>query len=373
MRRRDFLKSSAGIGALAGTGLTGPFGDELTGEVVFKQSPISMGSTPGKIGRPVEVVSVAYKGHERPLDSVVQLVDSEGAKGADIIVLAETWRGLDMNGKSEEPLDGPAVTAMSALARKHRTYVVCPIDRRDGAHRRNSTVLIDRQGQVACIYNKVFPWLPEFRRVPPVEPGQKTVVHQTDFGRVGFAVCFDSFFNEVWQELSDQGAELVIYPSDAPGGILLVAQAVNYHYYIVSATHTPDCQVLDITGQELIYKTGLDPLITRVTLDLDRGIYCIDSVDANGGGTALRDKLLREHPDDVVQANYIERDGWFVLQARRPGVSARELARSYGLEELRDFIEHCRQICDHRRGWVYANRLYQKPLASRRGVLSGCA
>jgi predicted amidohydrolase len=42
----------------------------------------------------------------------------------------------------------------------------------------------------------------------------------------GFAICFDSFFNEVWERLASQGAELVIYPSDAPGGILLVAQAV---------------------------------------------------------------------------------------------------------------------------------------------------
>jgi predicted amidohydrolase len=321
-----------------------------------------MGSLPGQIGRPVRVVSIAYKGHERPIDSVIGLVDQEGARGADLIILGETWRGL--NATSEETLDGPAVTAMAKLAIQHRTYIACPIDRRDGIHRRNSCVLIDRQGRVAAIYNKVFPWLPEFKRVPPINPGEETVVHQADFGRVGFAICFDSFFNEVWQQLSTQGAELVVYPSDSPGGILLVAQAVNYHYYIVSATHTPDCQVLDITGQELIYKKGDDLLITRVALDLDRGIYCTDSVDANNGGVVIRDKLLREHADDVLQDKYIERDGWFVLQAKRPGVSARELARSYGLEELRDFIEHCRQICDNHRGWAFAEKLQRKPQAS---------
>jgi len=317
-----------------------------------------MGSTPGEIGRPVRVVSVAYKGHDRPLDNVAQLVDGEGARGADIILLAETWRGI--NEYSRETLDGPMVAAMSTLARKHHTYVVCPIDRRDGTHRVNSSVLVDREGRVAAIYNKVFPWLPEFRRVPPIEPGEDTVVHQADFGRVGFAICFDSFFNEVWERLASQGAELVIYPSDAPGGILLVAQAVNYHYYIVSATHTPDCQVLDITGEELIYKKADDLLITRVTLDLDRGIYCTDSVDANNGGSMIRDRLLKEHGDNIMQDKYIERDGWFVLKAKRPGVSARELARSYGLEELRDFIQHCRQIVDQRRGWEFAEKLFRR-------------
>jgi predicted amidohydrolase len=342
-------------------GIPGPKTNGASWPEVFKQSPIPYGSTPGKIGRPVRVVSLAYKGHERPLESVVQLVDSEGARGADIIVLAETWRGL--NATSQETLDGPLITAMGPLAKKHRTYIVCPIDRKDGAHRVNSAVLVDRNGRVAAVYNKVFPWLPEFKRIPPIEPGQDTVVHQADFGRVGFAICFDSFFNEVWQRLSSQGAELVVYPSDAPGGILLVGWAVNYHYYIVSATHTPDCQVLDITGEELIYKKGEDLLITRVTLDLDRGIYCTDSVDANNGGVVIRDKLLKEHGDDVMLDKYIERDGWFVLKAKRPGVSARQLARSYGLEELRDFIEHCRQICDHRRGWDFSEKLCKSRLS----------
>jgi len=358
MRRREFLKNSAGIGAIAGSGLTGAFRGEAGRPAEFKQSLIPFGSTPGKIGRPVRVVSLAYKGHERALENVIQLVDAEGAQGSDVIVLAETWRGL--NTKSQETLDGPLITAMSPLAKKHRTYIVCPIDRKDGTHRVNSAVLLDRDGRVACVYNKVFPWLPEFNRLPPIEPGQDTVVYQTDFGRVGFAICFDSMFNEVWQRLSAQGAELVVYPSDAAGGILLIAHAVNYHYYIVGSTHTPDCQVIDITGEEQIYKKGEDLLITRVTLDLDRGIYCTDSSaseGANGGGARLRDKLLKEHPDDVMQDKYIERDGWFVLKAKRPGVSARKLARSYGLEELRDFISHCRQIVDRRRGWEFSERL----------------
>jgi hypothetical protein len=115
--------------------------------------------------------------------------------------------------------------------------------------------------------------------------------------------------------------------------------------------------VVDITGEELLYKKGDDLLITRTTLDLDRGIYCTDSVDANNGGVVMRDRLLAEHGDDVMQDKFIERDGWFVLKAKRPGVSARELARSYGLEELRDFIEHCRQICDQHRGWEFSEKL----------------
>jgi len=363
MQRRKFLKTSTGIGALRALGFTALVADGQGGESAAERTRLPGADSATKVGRPVRVVSLATKGHERPLESLVELVDAEGSRGADIIALAETWRGINDRG-SEESLDGPAVTAMAALARKHHAYIVCPIDRKDGKRRFNSAVLLDRAGRVASVYNKVFPWFPEFRVSPPVEPGQTVVVHQADFGRVGFAICFDIFFNEVWEGLAEKGAELVIYPSDSSGGNLLQAHALNYHYYIVSSTHTPDCQVFDITGEEILYRRGDDINICRVTLDLDRGVYNIDSIESNNANRAKRDKLLKEHGDDVMQEKYMERDDWFVLKAKHPGVSARELARSYGLEELRDFINRSRLLIDQRRGWAFAEKVLRKPQAS---------
>ena len=49
----------------------------------------------------------------------------------------------------------------------------------------------------------------------------------------------------------------------------------------------------------------------------------------------------------------MELEQWFVLKARRPGVSARELAKQYGLEELRHYLDRSRQGIDERRGWRY--------------------
>jgi hypothetical protein len=45
---------------------------------------------------------------------------------------------------------------------------------------------------------------------------------------------------------------------------------------------------------------------------------------------------------------------WFVLKAKRPGVSARALARQYGLEELRHYIERSRVAIDKLRGWEFS-------------------
>jgi hypothetical protein len=47
----------------------------------------------------------------------------------------------------------------------------------------------------------------------------------------------------------------------------------------------------------------------------------------------------------------LEREQWFVLRAAQPGVSARALARQYGLEELRDYIQRSRQAIDAKRGF----------------------
>ena len=43
-----------------------------------------------------------------------------------------------------------------------------------------------------------------------------------------------------------------------------------------------------------------------------------------------------------------------MLQAKRPGVSARALARQYGLEELRDYINRSRREIDKMRGRPFA-------------------
>jgi predicted amidohydrolase len=68
---------------------------------------------------------------------VASLVDEEATRGTDVILLPELARGLDH--ASEESLPGPTITAMSGLTKKHKTYVACSIDRKDGNRRLNSS------------------------------------------------------------------------------------------------------------------------------------------------------------------------------------------------------------------------------------------
>jgi apolipoprotein N-acyltransferase len=208
MERRQFVKNATiGMGALA------------SGVSAGHASPIAQAppdTRPAGTGRPVRAVSIGFK-PGLALEKIAELVDREGALGTDLIALPETCRGQDE--KSQERLDGPTISAMAQLAKKHRTYIVCPIDRTDRATRFNSAVLLDRSGQVACVYDKLYPvWQQECVKQPPVQPGSKAQVYATDFGRVGLAICFDVNWTSLWQEMANQGAELVVWPSAYSAG-----------------------------------------------------------------------------------------------------------------------------------------------------------
>jgi predicted amidohydrolase len=292
------------------------------------------------VGRPVRVVSISFP-VGKSLNEVAHIVDSEGAAGCDLIILPETWLG--QRNHTAEPLTGATVTTMAALAHKHQTYIVCPIDRIEGDTRLNTAVVLDREGNIAGLYDKVYPYWSEFDLVQPVSVGTHAPVFQTDFGNLGVAICFDVNFPVVWQELAANGAEMVVWPSAYSAGTSLQAHAQINHFYIVTSTQTSDCVVYDVTGEELLYEKTPGLNVSRITLDLDRGIY---HQNFNMG---KRDQLLSEHIDEIVQEKWLDREQWFVLKATVPGVSARDLAHEYGMEELRDYKSRSRQAIDEMR------------------------
>jgi len=341
MKRRTFLQSSiAGVGGLTGMrrGISAP------ARALGGADPGAEDPSGERIGRRVRITSISFP-NGVPLEEIAQHVDAAGAAGVDVIALPEACVG--QNASSEEGLDNPTVTAMAALARKHQTYIACPIDRRFQNQRLNTAVFLDRTGKVVCTYDKVFPYWSEFDLHPAADVGDEAQVYEADFGKVGFAICFDVNFPEVWKRLADRGAEIVIWPSAYSAGRSLQAHAINHHYYVVTATQKSDCLVYDITGEQVAYSKSDHINVATHTLDLDRAIF------HENFNIAGRDKLLKEHAADIEQEKWLELEQWFVLKAKRPGVSARELARQYGLEELRHYLDRSRRGIDERRGWQY--------------------
>ena len=98
----------------------------------------------------------------------------------------------------------------------------------------NAAVLLDRSGAVAGVYRKMFPTIGEIEE--GITPGDRACVAETDFGRVGLALCFDLNFRLVAESIAEHSAELVVFSSMYRGGISARIWAYDFGWYLVSST-----------------------------------------------------------------------------------------------------------------------------------------
>ena len=299
------------------------------------------------IGRKVVILSISA-GIQR-FEETLTLLEENAAKDGDLLLLPEFCLGID----PVLSMDDEKIQKISAIAKKYSKYIVFPIYRKSERDKRlNTAIFFDRTGEIVGTYDKVYPFWEEFDLSPPAVPGSEAPVFQTDFGKIGFAICFDSNFPDLWKQLRLKGAELVLWSSAYSGGISLQAHAINYNYYIISSTYGPgtqisDCSVYDITGKELFYGQNKGVSVFRNEIDLDR---CIFHKDFN---IIKRDKLLQEHAGEIEMDCDCTKEGWFTLRAIKPGVSARALAKEYEMEELHEYKIRSEKEIDHIRGYRY--------------------
>ena len=298
-----------------------------------------------KTGRKAVILSIATKA--RPFNEIFAILEENITQDCDLVLLPEFCLG-------DEPilsLDGEEIQKIAALAKKQKKYIVFPVYRKSETSQRiNSAILFGRDGIIAGIYDKIFPYWGELNIPDAASPGDDAPVFQTDFGKIGFAICFDANFPEVWKRMWQKGAELVLWPSAYSGGMSLQAHAINYNFYIITSTHRSDCFVFDITGQELFYGQSDDVGIYKNEIDLDR---CIFHQDFN---MELKDKLLEKHAGEVEMDCWLEREGWFTIRAIKPGVSARALTKEYGMEELSSYKMRSEREIDQMRGFRFVGK-----------------
>ena len=294
------------------------------------------------IDRTVNILSIGVSGKNQNISALLSLIEQENRESDDLILLPEMCLGYGIITMNDE-----AVIKMCETAGRKKVYIVFTVFRYgDSGETYNTSMLIDRSGNIAGVYDKAYPFWGEGFRDPPCLPGKDVPVFETDFGRIGISNCFDVNFPDVYKRLSDSGAELVLYPSGYSAGMSLQAHAINHNYYIISSTLIPDCVMYDITGREIYYQKGANGVnISRLTVDLDRSIYHLDfNIDK-------RDKLLADHSGEIEQDTFLKREGWFTLRALKPGVSVKTLADEYELEELAHYKKRSGEELDKLRGF----------------------
>ncbi|MBN2271842.1 MAG: carbon-nitrogen hydrolase family protein [Sedimentisphaerales bacterium] len=298
-------------------------------EAEVKSIPqLDRAALPGKQVK-VAAICIGFGGErEAKLKEAIDQLHTAGKNGVDIACLPEEFAGTDA-----EPIPGPTTNAVANLAKQYNMYVICPIREQAGDKQYNTAVLIDRKGEVAGYYRKVFVFWGEGLHLST----EGVKVFKTDFGKISILTCFDLNYPELWQKCDDLDVDIVFWPSAYGGGFPLNAMAILYHYYIVPVGAG---NIIDITGKTCpdIEKPRDKQFIA--TLDLDRAFAHHDF------NRKKVEKMLEEHKGEIViERNLSEEDlaPWWLFKATKPGVSVRKLLKEYKIETLREYQHRSRK------------------------------
>ncbi len=219
-----------------------------------------------RLPREVCVASISLKGLwpektiEKRINDVLERMEKVYPLEPDIICLPETYhiswvdeiKTLEEIAEDEN-VPGPATARIAEMAKKHNCYIVCPVVTKKDGHFYNSSILLNRKGEIDGVYHKMHPTdtetLPDvYYKGGGTTPGVlNPPVFKTDFGTIGMQICMDASWFENWRLLKEAGAEMVLFPSQGPFGDTLAYHAWMNQYYIISATGE-DARILDITG-----------------------------------------------------------------------------------------------------------------------------
>jgi hypothetical protein len=213
-------------------------------------------------------------------------------------------------------------------------WVICPIVERRGNRTFNAAVLLNRQGEVAGIYHKMHPTIGEIRA--GITPGAEATVFETDFGRIGCAICYDLNFRDVIEGLAAGGAELVFFPSMYRGGLQLSIWAHDFGLHLVSATPGEGSAIVDPLGRVLMTSSHHQKLLSRV-LNLDR---CILHIDEN----YRKWPAMKEKYGAGVEIDVATPEAAFALVSHLPEVTAADLVREFELELRSDYFKRANQV-----------------------------
>ena len=178
--------------------------------------------------------------------------------GAGLVVLPENFAFMGEQDKemltlSEEDYGGPLQGFLSQMVKRYGIWLVggtIPLQASQGGSKIRAACLVyDDEGRQVARYDKIHLFDVHLMETDEryvesntIEPGNKAVVVDTPFGRLGVAVCYDLRFPELFRKLLEQGAEIFVVPSaftamtgKAHWETLVRARAIENLAFVVAA------------------------------------------------------------------------------------------------------------------------------------------
>lgn len=199
----------------------------------------SMEETAPVTPRPVRIASAFFEPRrnlDKNLEVMLALTDKAGQQKADVLLFTESCydRGVMPIEKKCVPMDtvnpGP-VKQFAEKAKQYNCNIMLNLTEGEDGFFFNTTVLIDRAGQVVGKYRKSH--LPTAEIEIGYSPGNELPVFDMDFGKVGVLTCFDMNFVQNGQRLRSQGAEIIFVPTIGSFMMCSLMQAHQHGLYVV--------------------------------------------------------------------------------------------------------------------------------------------
>ncbi len=145
------------------------------------------------------------------------------SQGIDLAVLPEMFccpYQDDCFHPYSEPENGPAQTALSALAKELGIYIIGgSIPEQAGTALHNTCYVYNRQGNLLAKHRKAHmfdidvPGGQSFRESATFTPGDAITTFETEFGTMGLCICFDLRFEEMFRCMALRGARVIFVPA----------------------------------------------------------------------------------------------------------------------------------------------------------------
>jgi predicted amidohydrolase len=225
---------------------------------------------------------------EQALEAVDRRVGAAIDAGAGLIVLPEIWTPgyFAFDDYQQSSADAPQIRAhLSDLASRHAVYLHGGsfVEEEAGRHY-NTSVFFGPDGRVVGEYRKIHLFGFGSREPEVLSPGDSPTVVDTDMGKVGLVVCYDLRYPELFRQMVDRGAEMVLVASAWPHPRLDAwrtlgrARAIESQIHLIAANGVGSTRsgpslcghsaVIDPWGVP-IAQGGDDPGVVVAGIDLD--------------------------------------------------------------------------------------------------------
>ena len=218
-------------------------------------------------------------------------------------------------------------------ARKNRCYIAYSSIWPGGdGKNRNSTVMLDRDGEILGVYDKYHGVPAEMREIDG-SCGDDAVIFDCDFGRVGAVICFDLNFDEIRNLYKARKPDLMLFSSMYHGSFMQNFWAYELRSYFVSAVANLQSAVINPVGEKIAATTNYTRYLTK-SINLDYEVVHLD-------GNIQKLKAAKEKYGskiDIFDPGYL---GAVLLTSETEEFTASQLVETFSIERLDDYFARC--------------------------------